>query len=82
MVRRVGPVQANVHARSRCTRLLNLTRQYLSELREGHVLRDQTPTATGEAFGRVVGNDAAAPGYRLDVAATAALLARHLDANR
>jgi hypothetical protein len=43
--------------------LPSVTRQELSELREGHVLRDETPTATGMAFLRSVTNDAAAPGY-------------------
>jgi len=61
--------------------LPNVTRQELSELREGHVLRDQTHAAAGQAFLRPVGDDAPAPGYRLDVAPAAALLARRLNGN-
>ena len=61
--------------------LPGVTRQELSELREGHVLRDEPPTATGKAFLRPVANDAPAPGYRLDVAPAAALLARRLNGN-
>jgi hypothetical protein len=60
-------------------RLPEVTGQEFSELREGHVLRDETLTATGEAFLRGVANDVAALGYRLEVASAAALLARHLD---
>ena len=60
-------------------RLPKMTCQELSELREGHVLRDETLTATGKAFRRRVGNDAAARGYRFDVAPAAALLARRLN---
>jgi hypothetical protein len=61
--------------------LPSVTRQELSELREGHVLRDETPAATGKAFLRPVANDAPAAGYRLDVAPAAALLARRLNGN-
>jgi integrase len=63
-------------------RLREVTGQEFSELREGHVLRDETLTATGEAFRRSVANDVAALGYRLEVAPAAALLARHLDGDR
>ena len=61
--------------------LPNVTRQELSELREGHVLRDETRTATGEAVIRPLSNDAPARVYRLDVAPTA-LLARRLNGDR
>ena len=62
-------------------RLLKLTCQQLSELRERHVLGDETPTATSKAFLGRVGNDAPASGYRLEVAAAATLLTGHLDGN-
>jgi hypothetical protein len=62
--------------------LPSVTRQELSELGEGHVLRDETSTATGEAVLRPLSNDVPARGYRLDVAPTAALLARRLDGDR
>src|SRR5688572_12109869 len=62
--------------------LRSVTRQELSELREGHVLRDETRTATGEAVLRPLSNDAPARGYRLDVAPAAALLARRLNGAR
>ena len=61
--------------------LPSVTRQERLELREGHVLRDETPSATGMAFLSPVANDAPAPGYRLDVAPAAALLARRLNGN-
>jgi hypothetical protein len=59
--------------------LPSVTREELSELREGHVLRDETRTATGEAVRRLLSNDAPAGGYRLDLAPAAALLAAHAD---
>ena len=75
-------VQRPQGPRPQTTRLPNATRQELSELREGHVLRDETFTAAGEAFRRPVPDDAPAPAYGLDVAAAAALLARSLDGHR
>jgi hypothetical protein len=62
--------------------LLKVACHQLSELREGHVLGDEAPTATGKAFLGSVASDAPARGYRLDVAPAAALLARRLDGNR
>jgi hypothetical protein len=59
--------------------LPSVTCQELLELGEGHVLRDETPTATGEAFLCPVADDAPTPGYRLDVAPAAALLAGRLN---
>jgi hypothetical protein len=62
--------------------LLSVTRQELSELRKGHVLRDETRTAAGEAVLRPLSDDAPTRGYRLDVAPAAALLARRLNGDR
>jgi hypothetical protein len=53
--------------------------QQLSELRQGHVIWDETLTATGKAFLRRVANDVSGLSDRLDEAPTAALLAWHLD---
>jgi hypothetical protein len=55
--------------------------QQLSELRERHVIRDKASTAAGEALLRRLANDVPRF-YRLDVAPTAALLARCLDGDR
>jgi hypothetical protein len=55
--------------------------QQLSELRERHVLGDDTSSVASEALVLRVANDMA-PLYRLDVAPTAALLARCLDGDR
>ena len=63
-------------------RVAKVTCQELSELREGHVVGDGASTATGKAFLRRVANDVGVLVYRLDVAPTAAFLARHLDGNR
>jgi hypothetical protein len=56
--------------------------QQLSELRERHVVWDETSTATGKAFLRSVADDVPGISDGLDEAATAALLARHLDGDR
>ena len=53
--------------------------QQLSELRQRHVVWDETLTATGKAFRRRVANNMSGLSDRLDEAPTAALLARHLD---
>jgi hypothetical protein len=59
-----------------------ITCQQLSELRKGHVVGDETTTAASKAILRRVASDVAALAYRLEVAPTAALLARHLYENR
>jgi hypothetical protein len=56
--------------------------QQLSELREGHVVWDETFAATDNAFLRRVANDVSGVGNGLDEAPTAALLARQLDGDR
>jgi hypothetical protein len=66
-----------LHAR----RLSCLACQYRLELREGHVLRDETLTATGKAWLRPVAEPAPGPADLFDVAAAAALRARHLNGN-
>jgi hypothetical protein len=59
-----------------------ITCQQLSELRKGQVVGDETTTAASKAFLCRVASDVAALAYRLEVAPTAALLARHPYGNR
>ena len=56
--------------------------QQLSELREGHVIWDETLASTGQPFLRRVANDVSLVGDGLDEAPTATLLARQLDGDR
>jgi hypothetical protein len=61
--------------------LVRLACQERLELREGHVLGDEALTATGKAWLRPVADPAPGPPDLFDVAAAAALWARHLNGN-
>ena len=50
--------------------LAQVTRQELSECREGHIFGDDASPTTGEAFLRWLANDVASPAYGLEVATT------------